>query len=162
MTAATIIKTPFGLISFDIKSGDWQTELVNRSEAIPKLLNGQRVDACKTITLRLLPRDSETAIFSLDCELNPDFETGPASGQFLDAWKMDGHKCTGVYGMRDKEWWEYHNIDAVEVTEHKTTIQLQKSNSQLPKFEFSAAWVTNPTNEQEELSPWFAVDYALN
>ena len=160
-----VIDAPFGQVLFKVSSQfpiNVDT-IVSSQTSEPILPDGQRVDGCLVSTLKCRLQAGDSAILVLQSKLNDGFKADIATGQYLDAMEIGGRTLSAAFGMRDAEW--FYHLPALTSqplpsnAEFKT--QLSAESACEFEVEFAAAWTINPANEQEEVSPWFAIDLAM-
>lgn len=142
--------------------------VVVESEAVfsPKLPIGMRIDSCIRDTLLIEVTQDE--VFSIALETGPhrDWEGSFESGEALDAVVLS-HRSgdVGAVAMRDPEWFrDTYGLQIIHAGcsgPRKLTATFKADASTKVVIQLACAWTNEPKNDQEALSPWFAVDAAL-
>jgi hypothetical protein len=158
------LTAPFGEVTLGVgASGDpgFTTE-VKYGSAYPALPEGMRVDECRQAFCTLTPLPRGIVAFRMAYALQPDFTASPSSGQWLTAYEIEGSKIIGAIGMHDAEWFEAQpGVADVEYRESESyAMRLRTEGARSLTIGIAVAWKHGP-NEWGDVSPWFAVDYAL-
>ncbi|WP_420413433.1 hypothetical protein [Roseibium sp.] len=133
----------------------------------PELPDGMRIDHCVLDALTFTADEGACFKISMKIEPKPNLNSNWEAGQALDAMVFDDAAGnTACIGMRDPDWMETEFPIRVLRASTRDALHLaafyEVFASTKVTVEFATAWTINASNEQEALSPWFAVDRTLS
>ena len=86
---------------------------------------------------------------------------GQASGQYFQGWEISHPSgARAAFGCREAEYYEWETtLDTEGLVDG--FVLTATENTELT-IGLAAAWIDRPTNDDERVAPWFAVDVALD
>ncbi|MEL6257955.1 MAG: hypothetical protein AAFQ67_02720, partial [Pseudomonadota bacterium] len=126
-----------------------------------RLPEGMRVDGCIVQATNARAETESEFTISVSYDVNPGYSVGPSSGQWLEAFAVEGPCLSGAFGIRDDDWWAGQRGVVRAVPEGLGLLRLQVASAISIEIELSVAWIFEPNNESEQLSPWFAADLVM-
>lgn len=129
-----------------------------------RLPPGMRVDGCLLGRLKVAFGTGDPTPVEIACDLAAGCEVSPNAGENLAAWLVEGPGIVGNFAIRDIEWLERaHALEFVSFAEAKAgqTTRFRAETAGVRTFEFAAAWTSNPSDDAEDVAPWYAVDRVM-
>jgi hypothetical protein len=134
----------------------------------PELPKGMRVDFCvlDSVAVECVEGSRFTVLFEMLPAQTGGWEASPDPGEALEAIRFESRAGdVASIAMRDPEWMEQkYNLRLIgtDNSDWSWAVTYQAKTSTRPRIEVAVAWIKKPLSDQEALSPWFAVDKALN
>lgn len=134
----------------------------------PDLPKGMRIDWCSldSVVVDCIAGSRFTIGLKVQPATADGWEMNRETGEALDAITLrsrSGH--VACVAMRDPDWmatrFALHLVSASSDISNLTATY-EATGPTRPIVQIALAETSNPSNEQEALSPWFAVDKALN
>ena len=153
-------KSPVGAVSLQV-SGPCGTAIDVMQTDIPKLPVGMAVDGAMLMRIRLaIPATRE---LPLQVRVTVGQDGDPESGEWLESMSFSNDDGVLHIAMRDREWFDAKGIAAEYLKyERQGFEQIISEAPTGSAFYISVVWrLHGDAAVVDDLSTWFAVDYAL-